>query len=164
MTAQDAYDARATIQIGDVQSIDDTGQAQTVTVMTSAGAIYSDVEVIQSFGMGGSTPVDGALALLFAVGGDPANLRALLYNPSYRFGNQAEGEMTLFAPDGTRVSVRAGGIIDIIAGNQVNITAPNVVINAAASVTITAPNVNVVGNLLVTSGVLKVNGVTVTVP
>lgn len=176
---QDVFDARAMIQAGLVQSIDDTGQVQTVTVETSSGAIYANVEVIQMWGMSGHAPVDGALALLMAIGGDPANFRAILFNPSYRFGGQDQGEMTIFAPDGTRVSCRAGGIIEIKAGNQINaaaprvavtgtaeitLTAPSVIIDAASGATITTPLLTINGEVHIDGGPLKVNGVTVIVP
>ena len=158
------FDARAMIQIGEVQSINDTGQAQTATVKAAGGAVYGDIEVVQSYGMASNAPPDGALALLFCVGGDPANMRAIVFNPSYRFGTQASGEMTIFAPDGTRVSVRTGGIIDIKGGNQINIAAPNAVINASAAVAITAPTVTITGNLVVNSGSITNNGTPLTVP
>lgn len=84
----DVYDARAMVQRGLVLSIDDTGQVQTATVRTTDGAIYSGIEVYQPFGAASVPPGDGAIALLFAVGGDPANMVALLANPSIRFGGQ----------------------------------------------------------------------------
>lgn len=167
---EDVFDARATVQLAAVQSINDTGQAQTATVKTGSGAVYSDIEVIQSYGMSAKPPVDGALALLFAIGGDPANLRAILFNPSYRFGRHDAGEATLFAPDGTRVSVRAGGVIDIKGGNQINIAAPNATITATTAVNVTAPAINmtgtvtITGELLVIGGPIKQNGVIVIVP
>lgn len=158
------YDARAMIQLADVQSINDTGQAQTATVMTSAGAVYSDIEVIQTYGVSSAAPVDGAIALVFAVGGDPANLRAFLFNPSFRYGRQQPGESAIFAPDGTRVVVREGGVVEVIGGNQIKLTAPTVTINASAAANITAPVINLAGEVRVAGGPLKVNGVIVIVP
>ena len=147
------FDDRAGVQLGTVQSINDQGQAQTTTVKTSDGAVYSDVEVVQSYGVSGVPPIDGALALLFAIGGDPANLRAILFNPSVRFGGQLGGEMTLFAPDGTRVSVRQAGKVEIKAGNEVTIDAPDVTVTCTGTVNVSAQTVIIAG-----AGGIQLNG------
>jgi phage gp45-like len=85
---------------------------------------------------------------------------ALLFNPSYRFGNQAQGESTAYAPDGTRAAVRVGGIIHIIAGNQVTIEAPSAIITSTGSVTVSAPSVTVTAteSLTLTAPTVTVQG------
>jgi phage gp45-like len=158
--AQDVFDARAMIQLAEVQSINDTGQAQTATVTTSNGSTYADVEVVQIYGSSSVAPADGALAMLFAVGGDPANLRAIVYNPSVRMGKLAEGEQAIFTPDGTRVHAAAGGIVNIVAGNQVNITAPAVTVTAKNSVTINTKQLTISASQAVdiTSPITTIHG------
>ena len=151
------FDHRANTQMAEVLSIQDDGQVQTATVRTSAGAIYSGVEVVQNFGVATRAPVDGAVAMILAAGGDPANMRAILANPSYRFGKQQPGESTLYAPDGTRVSVRVGGVVDIIGAYLLNVHAPHVTIFASAAVEVFSPQVTVTGNVKVI-GDLQVTG------
>lgn len=147
------FDARAMIRKGTVQSVDDTGPVQMVTVKTGDGALYT-AEVHQLFGHASVPPADGATAILFCIGGDPANQVALLTNPSARFGNQAGGESTLYAGDASRVAVRSGGTIEIIGGNQVTISAPDVTINATGAVTIAAAGgITLTGDLSVTGNI-----------
>ena len=141
---QHIFDARAMIQDGLVLSIDDTGQVQTCTVQTSPGTLYSKVRVIQPYGHASVPPGDGCTCVLMAMGGDPANMVALLTNNSARFGNQAQGEAALYnAKNKSRVAVRANGVIDITAGSVVNITAPHVTITSTGTVTVSAEAVTI---------------------
>lgn len=156
---EDAFDARAMIRKGTVTAVDDSGQVQMVTVKTSAGAIYT-AEVHQFFGHASVPPVNGCTALLFCVGGDPANMVALLTNPSKRFGNQAQGESVLYSAGGSRVAIRQGGTVQIKGFATVTIDAPtvaitvtgDVTINAASSITLTTPVVSISDNLSVGTG------------
>ena len=159
------FDDRAGIQLGTVQSINDSGQAQTATVQTTAGGVYADVEVIQSYGAAGVPPADGCLALLLAIGGDPANLRAILFHPSFRFGGQASGEFTLYGPGGARIAFRAGGGVEVKSATQVTITAPNVSIDATGTLSVTAAAMLIIGGggtALQIQGDLEVQGVITT--
>jgi phage baseplate assembly protein V len=150
---EDAFDARAMLRKGVVQSIDDTGEVQTVTVQTSTGATYSGIEVIQLFGSANLPPTDGAIAYLFCVAGDPANMVALLANPSARFGGLAPGEQVMYGADGSRVAIRQGGTIEILGGNQVTIAAPDANITATGTVTVAAPSVIINGVTVTASGI-----------
>jgi phage gp45-like len=158
--AQGVFDARAMIQLAEVQSINDTGQAQTATVTTSSGATYADVEVVQMYGSASVVPADGAVAMLFAVGGDPANLRAIVYNPSVRMGKLAEGEQAIFTPDGTRVHAAAGGIVNIVAGNQINMNAPAIAMTAKNSITMNTKTLtmNASQEIDITSPITTIHG------
>lgn len=132
---------RGMVSIGIVQSVDDGGEVQTVTVMTADGALRADVEVMQMFGFASMPPSAGAICLLLAVGADPANLRALpVATPAARFGGMAAGESAIYAVDGSRVHIKAGGVIEIWAGTSLTINAPEVtmtgVLNVAKDVVI----------------------------
>ncbi len=114
------FDARSMLNRGLVGSVDDTGQAQVITVTAHDGHTRTDVEVMQQFGIGSRPPADGAVALLLAIGGDPANTVALaLGNPSARFGGLNEGEVVVYGSDGSRMHIQQGGSIDIQAATQV---------------------------------------------
>jgi phage baseplate assembly protein V len=155
---EDAFDARAMLRKGVVLSIDDTGEAQTATVQTSTGAIHSDIEIIQLFGSANLPPVDGAIAYLFSIGGDPANMVALLANPSTRFGALTAGEQVIYGADGSRVAIRQGGTIEILGGSQVTIDAPAANITATGNVTIAAGGTITLGAVSYVSGDLHVTG------
>ncbi len=156
----DVYDSRATIRRGTVVSVDDTGPVQMVTVQTGPGAFHT-AEVHQGFGHASVPPADGCTALLFCVGGDPANMIAFIANPATRFGGQAQGESVLYDGAGNRVAISSGGTIQILAATTVEIKAPDVTIVCSGSLTVTAaqvaltaPQVAVTGNLMVTGNIV----------
>lgn len=121
--------------IGLVQSVDDAGEVQTVTVVTADGAVRADVEVMQMFGFTSMAPVNGAICLVFAVGGDPGNLRALpVACPAARFGGLAAGESAIYAVDGSRVHIKVGGVIEIWAGTSLKINAADVTMTGTLTV------------------------------
>ena len=122
------------IRKGVVIAIDDTGPAQMVTVQTSAGAVHT-AEVIQPFGHATVPPINGCEAVVFGVGGDPANMVALLINPARRFGNMAIGESVLYGRGGSRVAIRNGGTIEVLAATLVRIAVPEVQITGNATIT-----------------------------
>ena len=152
---------RGAVSIGQVISVNDAGQAQTVSVLTADNVVRADVEVMMPFGFASMPPLHGAICLLLAVGADPANLRALpIAAPAQRFGGQQPGEAAMYAQDGTRVAVRQGGVVEIWGGTQINlhtetcsISAPaGCTINAAAGTTING-NTESAGNLTVTGNI-----------
>ena len=76
MSEQLIFDLRSIIVEGIVLAINDAGIVQTVDVQTHDGVVRSGIEVWQPAGFSG-TPEETGRVLLFAVGGDAANLRAL---------------------------------------------------------------------------------------
>lgn len=149
---ENVFDARAGIQKGIVQSVDDTGPVQMVTVETSPGALHT-AEVLQPFGLASVPPVNGAVALLFCIGGDPANMVAILTNPTRRFGGLAHGESVLYSSGGSRVAIRNGGTVEIAGFAQVSITAPTATITATGTVTIDAPDIIIGGSTISAAGI-----------
>lgn len=134
----DPNDLRTAAHIGLVQSVNDAASAQTATVQTHDGVVRANVEIHQPFGFASSPPIDGAIMLVIAVGGDAGQFVGLpAANPSARMG-VAAGEACVYAADGTRIHCRAGGIIEIWAGNALTIHAPAVAIDAPNGVSINA--------------------------
>ena len=144
-----AFDGRMTVTKGIVIAVNDGGQAQTVDVKTHDGAVYSGIEVWQAFGVSSVPPADGALAMLFAVGDDPANRMAWLYNPSQRFGGATPGHTILYGADGSRVAIE-DGTISVLGIQHVVVKSPDVTVQAPHGVTI-------LGNVTIT-GTLEVSG------
>jgi phage baseplate assembly protein V len=157
------FDARAMMREATVVNVNDAAGVQTVDVLTDEGGTYSAIPVVQMWGHASSPPKSGLKALLFCVGGDPANMRAMLYSTGRRMGGLADGESVVYANNGARVALRQGGTIDVLAGTAVNIIAPNVNVTATVAVTISAPNINMQGALTVdgpitSTGVIHADG------
>jgi phage baseplate assembly protein V len=158
------FDLRGAIGRGIVQATYDSGQAQTVDVEMYDGMIRTGIEVHQTFGLASRAPLDGAVVMLFAVEGDPGHLVALpLANFSVRFGNLADGETVLYGSDGSRVAIRNGGTIQVLAASAIDIAAPNVSILATSGGTVMiAQNAAIAGTLsvagMLTAGSLAVTG------
>jgi phage baseplate assembly protein V len=151
-------DMRGIVARGVVVAVNDAGQAQTVDVRTADGVTRSGIEVASPWGIASNAPLDGATVLLLAVGGDVGDLMALpVSNPARRFGGMAQGESVLYGADGSRIAVRTGGTIQILAATELEITVPGVTITATAGVTITA-NVAIIGDLDVSGDISDGHG------
>jgi phage baseplate assembly protein V len=143
-----AYGLRVTVHYGLIKSIDDSGQAQTAVVQTHDGVTRAGVEVMQPFGFASAPPADGAIGTMLSVGGDAAQFVLLpLCCPSVRFGDLLGGESVMYAYDGSRVHIRQGGTVQIIAATEVFINVGTV------SVTVSASGVAIVGNVTVTGSI-----------
>ena len=143
---------------GLVQSIDDSGPMQTVTVITHDGMIRAGIEVYQPFGLATAAVAVGSVVQLAAIGADPGDLIALPpTTPGLRFGNLAAGEVVLYDATGDRVALKQGGEIDILAATMINLTAAGVsIVLTSTGVAITG-NVTITGNVAVT-GTLSTTG------
>lgn len=107
-----------------VRASADGGASQLVDVTVREGHERTAVEVLQPFGLAARAPA-GALAVVLAVGGDQGDLVALpLAAPGARLGDLQAGEAALYGADGSRVHVKAGGIIEISAATAVHVTTP----------------------------------------
>jgi phage baseplate assembly protein V len=158
LLAQAISNLRAMVGIGVISSIDDTGQVQTVNLATGDGVTRADVEVASPFGFSSSAPPNGAICVVLAVGGDPSNLVALPpQNPWARFGGLLAGEAVIYGADGSRVHIRAGGVVEIWGGTSVTINTKGCTINAPNGCTING-NVTVDGNLTASGNIADSHG------
>lgn len=144
MTREIVEDARGTATEGIIVAVNDTGQVQTVDVQTNAG-VYAGVEVFQPFGHASSPPAQGAVAILLAIGGDPANLRAFIKAPQRRLGKLARGESAIYGSDGSRVHIRQGGTIDVLGATAVHMVVGSATLDLAAGV-VTITNADVIAD------------------
>lgn len=139
---------RNLIAVGVVDSVNDAGAAQTVNVTTGDGVLRADVEVVLPFGFTSMPPLDGAICLVFEVGGDPGNLMALpIGNPSARMGALQPGEAALYGGDGSRLHIRQGGVVEIWGGASVTVNTKEATINAPNGCTVNG-SVTVNGDIL----------------
>jgi phage baseplate assembly protein V len=156
MSHEHVYDGRSVIREATVLAVNDAGAVQTVDVLTAEDGVYAGVPVIQPWGHASSPPLKGLKALLFGVGGDPANLRALLYSTGRRLGGLSNGESVTYANNGARVAFLQGGTVQVQAGTVVDIVAPNVTITASGGATLNVP-IEINGSLTV-GGAVQING------
>ena len=146
---------RNSFAIGVVSAVNDNGGAKTVNVSAGTGVNRADVEVMDIWGFTSNPPTDGIITIVFPIGGDPGNLRALPPgNPSARMGQLLVGEAAIYAADGSRLHIRQGGIVDIWGGAQVNVHTKECTINAPNGCTING-NVTVNGTLTATNGLRR---------
>ncbi|GGG31048.1 hypothetical protein GCM10010964_18740 [Caldovatus sediminis] len=139
---------------GLVVRVADGGQTQTVDVETHQGVVRSSVEVLQPFGLGSVPQGEGALAVLLALGGDPADMVALpLAHPSVRFGALAPGETVLYDAAGNRLHFRNGSLCELKVGARVLVSTRRVEIEASAEGLRITGDVEIVGNLRVSGEV-----------
>jgi len=150
------FDLRSIIVEGIVLAINDAGIVQTVDVQTHDGVVRSGIEVWQPAGFSG-TPEETGRVLLFAVGGDAANLRALPVVDDQRYGGQEPGARTMYCRDGTRVSVRPGGLVEVWGGTSITTNSPTCVINAPNGATINGPLI-VNGSITATGDITDSSG------
>ena len=140
---------RGTIARGTVTRVDDAGAVQRVDVETADGVLRTGVEVASIYGLA-SHAVDGAMVLLFAVGGDQGDLVALpAATPGSRLAGLAAGEIGLSDHAGNLVVIRAGGIVEIRAATKLRVVAPRIEI---------VGDVQITGDLAVSGDVSDLNG------
>nr|MDA8413032.1 phage baseplate assembly protein [Desulfobacteraceae bacterium] len=121
---------------GIVKAITD-GLVRMLSASGMAGQSFDNREIIQHYGMA-SSPLPGAEVVLLvhgnvitAIGSDDRRYRIALDN----------GEVALYTDEGDMVHLRRNRIIDIIGGEQVNVTTKVANINASSQVTLNTPDV-----------------------
>ncbi len=124
---------------GEVLSIDDTGEAQTITVRTHDNVERSGVEVVSIHGLA-TNAGDGASCLLIAIGGDQAHLVALpLMGIGTRFGNLPKGGVALYDDAGNHLALTADGNGTLALAALLRIVTQTLSIEAQAGSTVHGP-------------------------
>lgn len=116
------------------------------------GETISDREYFQHYGYT-SRPKPGAEVIIIREGGH--FLAIASDDRRYRIAME-EGEVALYTDEGDKIHLKRGRIIDIVGGEQVNVTTKVATVTASISATITAPQV-----ILDTPSVLCTGDVTV---
>lgn len=120
-----ANQSRGMISRAVVTAQHDGGEAQTVDVTTHASVDRSAVEVVQQFGFTSMAP-GGAMVVVLAVGGDQSDLVALpVAAPGARLGGLNPGDTAIYSANGSRIIIRADGVIEVNATQKVVGKAPN---------------------------------------
>lgn len=139
MTNEIIDHARGVGIFGEVLEIDDTGEAQTITVQTHDGITRSGVEVASIHGHA-SNPGVGASCLLLAIGGDQAHLVALpLMGIGTRFGGLPPGGAALYDDAGNFLKFTADGNGTLTTAALLRLVVQSLSIEAQAGSTIHDP-------------------------
>lgn len=141
MNAEDAATLRGQVVRAVVHSVDDAALSQALVVETHEGVIRSEVPVLQPYGLA-SRPAPGGLTVLLAIGGDQGDMVALPAAGGARYGVEP-GEAALYTDEGTRVHLRAGGLIEFAAATAVEVTVGGTLLRVSAA------GVQITGNLVV---------------
>ena len=155
MNEEQTFDQRAHLVRGVVLAVDDGAPLQTVDVQTHDGVTRTTIEVVLPWGLVSHAPA-GAIAVLGAIGADPADMMALgVVHPGARAGGAAAGTVGLGDGGANRVLIRPGGIVEIAAATSATFTVGNSVLTlnaAGASIVTTAPVSITVGATVFTVG------------
>jgi phage gp45-like len=141
MNAEDAASLRGQVVRAVVHSVDDGTASQQLVVETHEGVIRSAVPVLQPYGLA-SRPAPGGMTVLLAIGGDQGDMVALASAGGARFGVET-GEAALYTDEGTRVHLRAGGLVEVAAATAVEVVVGGVLLR------VTPAGVEITGNLVV---------------
>jgi phage baseplate assembly protein V len=152
MDKETADKVRGMVRRVTLKNVKDDGETQTASVEVADGIWRDDVEISQPYGFASHVPEDGALAMVFAVGGDEGDLVVMpIGNPSKRMGGLKSGEVGMYNEHGDKAVMTAGGSFDIKTG-------ANVTIKTDAGVFITCVVVAVTGDITATGDISDRNG------
>jgi phage baseplate assembly protein V len=160
---EDIHNHRVLVTRGVVGTILDNGLVQTADVTTHDGVTRGAVEVFHMFGVTSVAPANGSTIVLLANGGDESDMIGLPVACAWaRLGGLLAGETAIYGVDGTRIHIKQGGIVQVLAAAAVDITAPTCTITCSGGITLAA-NVTITGNLAVDGnasigGALSVTG------
>lgn len=120
MDKETADALRGMIRRVTLKSVNDEGEMQTASVEVADGIVREDVEVAQPYGFGSNPPVDGALGIMVAIGGDQGDAVILpTGNPSARMGKLPKGAVGVSNASGDKIVVMPDGTIEISAAGNI---------------------------------------------
>lgn len=128
------------------------GAVQLVQVDGLAGEQLQDAEMFQHYGYT-SHPPAGTMAVIVPIGGKTSHgIAVATEHGSYRKKNLAAGEVALYTDEGDCIVLNRGRIVRVVAGTQLEVTAPLVTIKASSKVRMETPLVEITGQLTVAGG------------
>ncbi len=120
--AETIQELRGASMRGLVKAVYDTGEVQTVDVVTHDNMVRSGIEVFQFYGFATCAPAVGSVVQLAAIGADPGDLIALPpICPAARYGGLAPNEVVVYDAGGQRLALRAGGVVQIMAASTLTL-------------------------------------------
>lgn len=117
----------------------------------------AQVQRFQEYGFT-SVPKAGAEAIVAAVSGVRSHLVALAVDDGrYRKNGMQAGEVALYTDEGDYIQLSRGRVIRVVAGVELDVTAPQVTVTASTQVKLDTPNTLMTGELTV-DGVITGKG------
>lgn len=133
-----------------IKAARDDGGMQTVQAEALRGELRDGVERFQNYGFT-SVPMPGAEAVLVSVMGNREHAIAIAVDDRRsRKKNLQPGEAAIYTDEGDYILLKRGKIIEVKAGNTVNVTAPAV--NVIGNLSVTG-NISASGNISADGGV-----------
>jgi phage baseplate assembly protein V len=154
---------RGVLARGVVQTVDDSGDVQTAQLYTGDDVGRSSVEVHQPYGFASNPPDAQPLALVLAIGGDQGHQMSLQLWSAYRFGNLPKGEAVLWHAGGSRLHLKNGGTIDLLAAALLALASQTMTLNASETIALTAQTMMTIsaeGGITISGPVSFANDVT----
>ncbi len=141
---------------GIIRLVDDAAQQQLVQVQLYAGETRDRVERIQDYGFT-AVPLDGAEAFYAALGGRRDHIVIFRADDRrHRMSGLQPGESAHHNHLGDYIKIRNGRIIEVVAGSEVTVTAPSVVVNGDTTIN---GNLQVNGTIDATDQIASATGV-----
>ncbi len=138
---------RLAIGTGIVRMVNDAGGLQVLQISGLPGELRDGVNRYQNYGHA-SVPHAGAQAVMVAVGGNRNHLVAIAVDDArYRPKGLQAGESVLYNHLGDFIRFHNGRIVQVVAGNKVDLTAPEAVFNCSVKVTLNTPLLSVSGGI-----------------
>jgi phage baseplate assembly protein V len=132
---------------GVIRLVKAAGAVQLVQVDGLAGEMLQDAELFQHYGFT-SNPLPGTMAVIVPVGGKTSHgIVVATEHGTYRKKNLVSGEVALYTDEGDYVLLSRGRIIKVVAGAQLEVTAPLVTIKASTKVRMETPLLEVTGEI-----------------
>lgn len=138
------------------------GAVQLVQIDGLAGEQLQDAELFQHYGYT-SNPPAGTMAIIVPIGGKTSHgIAVATEHGGYRKKSLATGEVALYTDEGDCVVLNRGRVIRVVAGTQLEVTAPLVTLKASTKVRMETPLVEITGQLTVAGGMAISGGSGVT--
>lgn len=129
-----------------VRLVNDNATMQALQLEVLKGETRDGVERFQEYGFT-SHPHPGAeAAVVFAAGDRSHGLIVAVDDRRYRMKNLQQGEVAVYTDEGDYIKLARGRVIEIVAGDKLDVTAPEVVVKASTSVTLDTPTVHCTGD------------------
>lgn len=135
------------ISRGVVRRSDDARKVRELQVAALAEETLGEVEHFQEYGFT-SRPLPGCEVIGVCLGGHRSHMVAIASEDRrHRLRPLQPGEVAMYTDEGDRIVMKRGRVIEVVAGTQLAVTAPEVTVTAETSITLDTPEVSISGNL-----------------
>jgi phage baseplate assembly protein V len=138
---------RLSIARGVLNLVDDARKLQEAQVTLLADEVRDKVERFQDYGFT-SVPLAGAEVIVVSVGGNRNHAVAIAIDDRrYRKKDLQPGEVAIYTDEGDSIVLKRGRKIEVLAGTELQVTAPLVTVKASTKVRMETPLLEVTGDI-----------------